>query len=789
MKISGMGLAAVWAVVVGCVLAETPVMRIMPMGDSITWGYKVNGGYRAPLYDMLTNAGYRVEFTGSQTGNSKGMASPRHEGHCGIVTSNNYCPHWWGLLEGLENRFAQCAPPHVVLLHIGTNDGTVGGPEAIRAHGLANLSRLIDRIAELQPGADVIVSTVLDRDWHFNGTDTCNEAVTNWFNPRLPALVAGHAAKGQKVRFFDLNPYVPLRLQADGVHPNAEGYREMAKGWFTAITNLVPDPRAFRPDSRVDDVRPHVEMQVPGDVLAQAMLWVDSSARDSLDAAVSNGTTRVTRWRDVRETDAAHPRRMYAEARPLTFDDGRKGALPELRSEEGVTALWFGGVTSGASMDWRLPDGTLFDARSICHVFAAHGVKRSWGFLFGWSNGATLTGDDVDFLVRTYGTPDAWGSYWEPRDPCKDMKVYENGVPVDPAKTRPKAGWSVLDAEAGKSPFRLNDFFNDRNCFTKPESYYRYRAGGDWLAEAVVFTNRLTRGERVAVQRYLMEKWLPARQLAAAAKPAAAATPSGKARVMPVQIPSASMGRNIPGAVVLPSGYDAQPNRRWPVVYCLHGAGDTWRLFTEVEWTRLADEHGFIVVCPDGAYTSWWFDSPVDPKMRYETHVSKEAVAWVDAHYRTVADRKHRAIMGNSMGGHGACWIGFRHRDVFGAVGSIFGGMDLRPFPNNWDIAKRLGPLAENHEVWRTHSVVTAAEDLKNGDIDFLAVIGTQDFFLDVNRALHRQLAERKVAHTYVEIRGSDEPHSTHNHAFRRDVLPILARYFHAFFAEGRGRL
>ncbi len=57
---------------------------------------------------------------------------------------------------------------------------------------------------------------------------------------------------------------------------------------------------------------------------------------------------------------------------------------------------------------------------------------------------------------------------------------------------------------------------------------------------------------------------------------------------------------------------------------------------------------------------------------------------------------------GNSMGGHGACRIGFRHTDVLGAVASIFGGMDLRPFPNNWDIAKRLGPLVGKEEFWRT---------------------------------------------------------------------------------------
>ncbi len=60
-----------------------------------------------------------------------------------------------------------------------------------------------------------------------------------------------------------------------------------------------------------------------------------------------------------------------------------------------------------------------------------------------------------------------------------------------------------------------------------------------------------------------------------------------------------------------------------------------------------------ILVCPDGGYNSWYFDSPIDLTSKYETHISNEVVNYIDTNYKTIPDRNHRVITGLSMGGMG----------------------------------------------------------------------------------------------------------------------------------------
>jgi len=216
-----------------------------------------------------------------------------------------------------------------------------------------------------------------------------------------------------------------------------------------------------------------------------------------------------------------------------------------------------------------------------------------------------------------------------------------------------------------------------------------------------------------------------------------------------VRVYSSSMQKEIPVVYVLPN--KVLQGEACPVVYLLHGYSDNYKTWIsrKPDLKLQADEKGFIMVCPDGS-TSWYWDSPVDSTFRYETFVSQELVEYTDSHYPTLRSPKGRAISGQSMGGHGALWLAVHHPDVFGAAGSMSGGVDIRPFPKNWEIDRRLGNLEEYPEVWETYTVINCLSLFKQAGLDLIIDCGASDFFYEVNCQLHRKLLEQGVRHDFI---------------------------------------
>ena len=197
-------------------------------------------------------------------------------------------------------------------------------------------------------------------------------------------------------------------------------------------------------------------------------------------------------------------------------------------------------------------------------------------------------------------------------------------------------------------------------------------------------------------------------------------------------------------------------DERYPVIYLLHGYGGDHMSWIGVapQLKNQADQQKIIFVCPDGGKGSWYFDSPIDSSIRYESYITKELVPFIDVHFSTQAKASSRAITGLSMGGHGAMYLAIRHIDLFGAAGSTSGGVDFTPFPNKWDIDKALGDYKLNKERWRQYTVLYLVEKLRNDQISIIIDCGLDDFFLDVNRSLHKKLLELKINHEYIEPPG-----------------------------------
>lgn len=286
----------------------------------------------------------------------------------------------------------------------------------------------------------------------------------------------------------------------------------------------------------------------------------------------------------------------------------------------------------------------------------------------------------------------------------------------------------------------------------------------------------------------------------ASAVAAAGVAPS---RVVTEHLHSEALGVDKAVQVYLPRGYDAQPARRWPVFYYLHGLGGN-----ETNWIgkgkldAAADQLALaaIVVMPDGD-DSFYVDSalPIDfdkckkdgaglfepghepfdtacvRTRAYETYIARDLVGWVDAHYRTIARRDGRAIAGLSMGGFGAMSLALRHPDAFAAAASHSGALALlyrgpRPFaPGKTELATDVSDWAKGGPIvawiravlggdiatWKAHDVVELAGKLPPGagpgKVALYIDCGTEDDFAlqDNAQYVHEALTARHIDHEF----------------------------------------
>ena len=242
-----------------------------------------------------------------------------------------------------------------------------------------------------------------------------------------------------------------------------------------------------------------------------------------------------------------------------------------------------------------------------------------------------------------------------------------------------------------------------------------------------------------------------------------------------VDIPSAAMHRSFKACVITPSDYAS--GNCYPVIYLLHGYSHNFASWSKaVALENYADTFKLMFVCPDGDYNSWYLDSPVKKNSLFASYISKEVVAFIDANYRTIADAKARAVIGSSMGGHGALTLLAMHPDVFCGAGSISGIMDLTEFPNEWGIAGVLGPYDRNQRIWRQYSFIGMAEKLVGKNRAIILDCGASDFALAGNRNAHELLQKLKIPHEYIEHGGN------HTMSYAASEIGLLLRYF-------RGRL
>ncbi|WP_293338753.1 SGNH/GDSL hydrolase family protein [Microcoleus sp. CAWBG58] len=185
-------------------------IKIMPLGDSITDGYFVPGGYRIDLQPAMENRGYAIEFVGSLSNGPETLLSQHHEGHSG-----------WRI-EEICDRVAdwlQTFQPDIILLLIGTNNIAQGHQVETASYCL---NQLLDRIFQTAPNVKLFLASIPPMS-----QPMLNEEVIQ-YNQKSEKLVKEKQQAGKPIDFVDLYNILNLDDLPDGVHPNREGFRKMA---------------------------------------------------------------------------------------------------------------------------------------------------------------------------------------------------------------------------------------------------------------------------------------------------------------------------------------------------------------------------------------------------------------------------------------------------------------------------------------------------------------------------------------------------------------------------------
>jgi|UniRef100_UPI0037847795 S-formylglutathione hydrolase FrmB len=230
--------------------------------------------------------------------------------------------------------------------------------------------------------------------------------------------------------------------------------------------------------------------------------------------------------------------------------------------------------------------------------------------------------------------------------------------------------------------------------------------------------------------------------------------------------PSQAAKATVSFHVFTPEIYDREKEKRFPVLYWLHGSGGGEKGVTPLSafFDRAIREGKIppmLVVFPHGMAASMWCDSK-DGAVPMETVVTRELVPHIDATFRTLATREARMIEGFSMGGYGAARLGLKYPQLFGAVSILAGG------PLDLDFAgpRAAGNPAERERIlnstfggdldyYRAIHPITVAEqqvDAVRGKIRVRIVAGARDNTGPLNRTYSDHLKKLNIAHTFTIV-------------------------------------
>lgn len=254
------------------------------------------------------------------------------------------------------------------------------------------------------------------------------------------------------------------------------------------------------------------------------------------------------------------------------------------------------------------------------------------------------------------------------------------------------------------------------------------------------------------------------------------------------------LGKSVNYAIYLPPDYETS-QRRYPVVYLLHGLSDDasgWVQFGEVQ---LAADRAIaareippmIIVMPDGGVS--WYINNADGTVRWEDMFIQEFIPYIDKTYRTRPIKEFRGISGLSMGGYGSLIHSLKRPDLFAACAAFSAAVRTdeefaQQSPSRSDMFTRLFGQTKDKTIltehYRKNSVLDIIKDQPKEQVEkvrFYIDCGDDDFLYKGNAALHVLMRDRGIKH---EFRVRDGAHTwSYWRTGITDGLKFIGESFH----------
>ncbi|HPE58380.1 MAG TPA: alpha/beta hydrolase-fold protein [Bacteroidales bacterium] len=251
------------------------------------------------------------------------------------------------------------------------------------------------------------------------------------------------------------------------------------------------------------------------------------------------------------------------------------------------------------------------------------------------------------------------------------------------------------------------------------------------------------------------------------------------------KMPSKILNEDREYSVYLPKSYSTNPEKKYPVLYLLHGGGGS-----HTDWPKLANLEGvanqvidaneaceMIIVCPEAGKTFMNYFN--NPDWRYEDYFFEEMIPYIESTYRVIGDKEHRAIAGLSMGGQGTVVYASHHPELFCAAYAMSGylySMNLPFIDPNDPVMQKVQKLVEDNNCIKYLNNASADKVEQMKTLSWFIDCGDDDFTFDLNMEFIAAMREKQIPY---QLRVRDGGHTwEYWHSALYIALPFITDCF-----------